>query len=120
MPSGSAVAKEPAQGSSQAVGVRAFSEQILHEVLDRGGFQSLEPLPLPASAHRLKQGADVNAAPFDRRFRKLAFYSEITRVGFQEPVKGLDDSIWLRRCQDFALDQVIEEVPDRTTCRVNG
>jgi hypothetical protein len=80
----------------------------------------LEPLPLPVSAHRFKQGAEVSAAPLDRLLRELAFELEITRVGLQEPVKGRDDPFRLRRCQDFDLDQVIEEVPDRSTRRVNG
>src|SRR5262245_27229818 len=120
VPSGSAIAKKPAQCCSQTIRVSAFAEKLFDKALHRCGLDGLEPFPLPTSPHRLEQGADVNAGPFDRRLRKLAFHSEITRVGIQEPVEGLDDSIWLRRCPDFDLDQVIEEVPDRTTCRVNG
>jgi hypothetical protein len=114
VPPGSAVTKEPAQNSSQAVGVRAFSEQLLYEVLDRGGLESLEPLPLSASAHRFKQGTDVDATSFDRLLRELAIYPEITEVGQQEPVEGCDKPFWLWRCQGFDLDQVIEEKFERT------
>ena len=62
----------------------------------------------------------MDAAPFDRDFGELALDSEITGVGLQEPVKGLDDPFWFRWLQDFDLNQVIEKVPDRTPRRVKG
>jgi len=62
----------------------------------------------------------VNAAPFDRHLGELALDSEMTCVGFQKPVKGFYDPFCLRWCQDFDLDQVIEEMLDRTPRRLTG
>lgn len=61
-------------------------------------------------AHRFKERAELGVTPSDRLFRELAFRAEMPQVRIKEPAIGLDNPFWLRRREDFDLNQVIKEV----------
>ena len=116
----SAVTEEPAQSAHQAVRVGTFLAKLLYEFFDGFSLERLEPAPLIHSAHRFEKRADLNITSSDRRFRKLAFCAEMPQVRIKEPAVGLDNPFWLRRREDFDLNQVLEKVFERTKSGLSG
>src|SRR6267142_404514 len=100
-----AVAEKFSQHTGKRAGVcRAVSEMNSHEVLDRFGGESFDPLASCLLSQGVKEQTQLKLVILHRLFRKLASHLKMSQICVEEPCVGLHDAFRLWRREGFDVD----------------